>query len=136
MLLGMLFPSGAGRHWMRLVAQHSAAMQGMEFFAHFCPALPWGCLEPKLNEHCGRPQHNQARCPPPAARALQNSLAAITRMEGELEAASAKYVQVQGLKAYVADLCSMLQASSRWPAAAALRVVHGPGEHVGQVPCC
>ncbi|KAL4419512.1 hypothetical protein ABPG77_002298 [Micractinium sp. CCAP 211/92] len=43
---------------------------------------------------------------------LQNSLAAITRMEGELEAASAKYVQVQGLKAYVADLCSMLQDKS------------------------
>lgn len=34
-------------------------------------------------------------------------------MEGELEAASAKYVRVQDLKAYVADLCSMLQASAR-----------------------
>jgi hypothetical protein len=39
----------------------------------------------------------------------QGSLAAIQRMEGELEAASAKYVLVQGLRAYVADLCSMLQ---------------------------
>ncbi|KAL4451797.1 hypothetical protein ABPG75_007459 [Micractinium tetrahymenae] len=43
---------------------------------------------------------------------LQNSLAAIARMEGELEAASAKYVHVQGLKAYVADLCNMLQDKS------------------------
>lgn len=39
----------------------------------------------------------------------QGSLAAVARLEGELEAASAKYVLVQGLKAYVADLCNMLQ---------------------------
>jgi hypothetical protein len=30
-------------------------------------------------------------------------------MEGQLEAASSKYVFVQALKAYVADLCNMLQ---------------------------
>ncbi|KAI3437850.1 hypothetical protein D9Q98_000296 [Chlorella vulgaris] len=43
---------------------------------------------------------------------LQGSLAAVARLEGELEAASAKYVLVQGLKAYVADLCNMLQDKS------------------------
>lgn len=46
------------------------------------------------------------------SNSLQSSLAAITRMEGELEAASSKYVLVQGLKAYVADLCNMLQDKS------------------------
>lgn len=42
---------------------------------------------------------------------LQSSLAGITRMEGDLEAASAKYIYVQKLRAYVADLCHMLQVS-------------------------
>lgn len=41
---------------------------------------------------------------------LQSSLVGISRMEGDLEAASAKYVYVQKLRAYVADLCHMLQA--------------------------
>ncbi len=44
---------------------------------------------------------------------MQSSLAAISRMESELEAASSKYVMVQGLKAYVADLCNMLQVGTR-----------------------
>lgn len=42
---------------------------------------------------------------------MQSSLAGITRMEGDLEAASAKYIYVQKLRAYVADLCHMLQVS-------------------------
>ena len=40
---------------------------------------------------------------------LQGAIEAIGRMEGELQSSSDKYVYLQKLRAYVQDLCYMLQ---------------------------
>ena len=40
---------------------------------------------------------------------MQDSVAAVARLEGDLEAASSKYTFLQQLRAFVADLCDMLQ---------------------------
>ncbi len=40
---------------------------------------------------------------------LSDTLKAIDALEQELEAAGVKYTQMQELKAYIADLCDMLQ---------------------------
>ena len=40
---------------------------------------------------------------------LSDTLKAVDMLEQELEAAGVKYTQMQELKAYIADLCDMLQ---------------------------
>jgi len=43
---------------------------------------------------------------------LQNSIAAVAALEKDLEAAGEKFTFLQAMRAYIADLCDMLQVRS------------------------
>ena len=67
---------------------------------------------------CPHPDASVRRCqplppPPPLLVCLQGCLASIERMQGDLGGAGDKYAYIQKLRAYVADLCNMLQVGWR-----------------------